>query len=163
MDQFGEKRTEQNANVAPLLERAFIFLEDGDWSSADKYCERVLDIDPKCADAYLVKLMAEMQASKREKLKECAEPFDGSGNYQKVLRFADECIKAELTGYIEHIKTRNENARLESIYTRGRNTMFAATAEKAFKEAERIFKTIPEYKDATQLAEECHKLAEDAK
>ena len=28
-----------NNNTAPLLERAFMFLEDGDWDSANEYCE----------------------------------------------------------------------------------------------------------------------------
>ena len=36
-----------NANTAPLLERAFLFLEDGKWQDANIYCEKVLDIDPK--------------------------------------------------------------------------------------------------------------------
>ena len=42
---------ETTANTAPLLKRAFIFLEDGDWNSADEYCEKVLDLDPECAQA----------------------------------------------------------------------------------------------------------------
>ena len=42
---------ETAANTAPLLKRAFIFLEDGDWNSADEYCEKVLDLDPECAQA----------------------------------------------------------------------------------------------------------------
>ena len=75
MDQFDEKRTEQNANVASLLERAFMFLEDGDWRSAEKYCERVLDIYPKCAGAYLGKLMVELRVNKSEKLKDCTTPL----------------------------------------------------------------------------------------
>ena len=50
-----------NVNVAPLLKRAFMFLEDGDWSSADEYCEKVLDIDPENARAYLGKLMAQFR------------------------------------------------------------------------------------------------------
>lgn len=45
------------ANVAPLLERAFMFLEDGNWQEADQYCEKVLDQDPKNAQAYLGKLI----------------------------------------------------------------------------------------------------------
>ena len=44
-------------NIEPLLKRAFMFLEDGDWESADEYCERVLDQDPENAMAYLGKLM----------------------------------------------------------------------------------------------------------
>ena len=53
-----------SANTASLLERAFMFLEDGEWESADGYCEKVLDIDPKCAEAYLGKLMAETKSKK---------------------------------------------------------------------------------------------------
>ena len=48
-------------NTAPLLKRAFMFLEDSDWNSANEYCEKVLDIDPECAEAYLGKLMAELK------------------------------------------------------------------------------------------------------
>ena len=36
-----------SVNVEPLLERAFMFLEDGDWGEANEYCEKVLDQDPK--------------------------------------------------------------------------------------------------------------------
>ena len=36
-----------NAQIEPLLKRAFMFLEDEDWNSADEYCEKVLDIDRK--------------------------------------------------------------------------------------------------------------------
>lgn len=36
-----------NTNTAPLLKRAFIFLEDGDWARADEFCEQVLNIDPE--------------------------------------------------------------------------------------------------------------------
>ena len=163
MDQFDEKITEQNANVAPLLERAFMFLEDGDWNSADKYCERVLDIDPKCADAYLGKLMAELRVNKREKLKDCMFPFDRSSNYQKAIRFANDGLKAEMTGYIAHINMRNENMQLEGIYIQAKNAVAAASTEKAFKAAAKIFETIPKYKDAATLSKECYEKAEIAR
>ena len=39
------------ANTAPLLKRAFMFLEDDNWQEADAYCEKVLDIDPENAQA----------------------------------------------------------------------------------------------------------------
>lgn len=79
-----------NENIAPLLERAFMFLEDGEFDSADEYCEKVLDQDPKCARAYLGKLMAELKVRKKEDLTNCEQPFDDSNNYNKALRFADE-------------------------------------------------------------------------
>ncbi len=42
-----------NTNITPLLKRAYIFLEDGKWQEADEYCEKVLDMDPENALAYL--------------------------------------------------------------------------------------------------------------
>ena len=56
----------ENTNVAPFLKRAFIFLEDGDWDSANEYCEKVLDIDPENASAYLGKLLSELHVRKQE-------------------------------------------------------------------------------------------------
>ena len=152
-----------NTNTAPLLKRAFMFLEDGDWDRADDFCEQVLNIDPECAQAYLGKLMAELKIKKQEGLKDCAEPFDGLNNYQKALRFADDGLKSALTGYIEHIVTRNENARLEGIYNKAHNTMFRATVESSFQEAAKLFASISQYKDAADLAEQCHEKAEIAR
>ena len=102
-----------NVNVEPLLERAFMFLEDGDWGEANEYCEKVLDQDPKNARAYLGKLMAECRACRMEDLQNCRQPFDGSGNYNKILRFAEPKLIETLKGYIAHINERNEHDRLE--------------------------------------------------
>ena len=146
--------------IAPLLKRAFMFLEDGDWSSANEYCEKVLDIDPENAQAYLGKLMAELRVKRQENLKDCAQPFDEKNNYQKALRFGDEKLKADLEGYIDHIKERNENERLEGIYTKAKGVMSGAYTENAYKEAARLFETIREYKDASELAQNCRKQAE---
>lgn len=152
-----------NANTAPLLKRAFMFLEDGDWNSANEYCEKVLDIDPENASAYLGKLLSELRVRKQESLKDQAEPFDHNNNYQKAVRFADEKLKSALTGYIEHINTRNENARLDSIYTRAKNAMSAANTESAYKEAAHLFESIDEYQDSAVLVQSCYEKAEIAR
>ena len=152
-----------NANTAPLLKRAFMFLEDGDWNSANEYCEKVLDIDPENASAYLGKLLSELRVRKQESLKDQAGPFDHNNNYQKAVRFADEKLKTALTGYIEHINTRNENARLDSIYTRAKNAMSAANTESAYKEAAHLFESIDEYQDSAVLAQSCYEKAEIAR
>lgn len=152
-----------NANTAPLLKRAFMFLEDGDWNSANEYCEKVLDIDPENASAYLGKLLSELRVRKQESLKDQAEPFDHNNNYQKAVRFADEKLKSVLTGYIEHINTRNENARLDSIYTRAKNAMSAANTESAYKEAAHLFESIDEYQDSAVLVQSCYEKAEIAR
>lgn len=149
-----------NAATAPLLERVFLFLEDGKWQDANIYCEKVLDIDPKNAEAYLGKLMAGLQVTNRKKLADCAEPFDGRDNYSKVIRFGDEKLEKEMRGYISHINERNENARLTGIYNNAVKKMKAADSESSHKSAADIFKTIPGFKDADFLAERCLKRAE---
>lgn len=149
-----------NAATAPLLERVFLFLEDGKWQDANIYCEKVLDIDPKNAEAYLGKLMAELQVRKREQLADCAEPFDDRDNYSKVLRFGDEALEKEMRGYIAHINERNENTRLTGIYNSAKNAMNAANTEEAYKKAAEIFKSISGFKDADALAEQCLDKAE---
>ena len=142
-----------NVNVDPLLERAFMFLEDGDWGEANEYCEKVLDQDPKNVRAYLGKLMAECRACRMEDLQNCRQPFDGSGNYNKILRFAEPKLIETLKGYIAHINERNENARLTEIYNRAVSAMNEANSENGYKAAAEIFKTVPGFKDADSLVE----------
>lgn len=144
-----------SSSTAPLLRRAFMFLEDGNWQEADEYCEKVLDLDPECAEAYLGKLMAEMKVRKREDLADCPLPFDDHSDYQKALRFGDNKLKEELTGYIDHINERNENERLITIYNEATDIMNRALLEADFRIASAKFKSIPGYKDADELAVIC--------
>ena len=151
------------ANTAPLLKRAFMFLEDMNWDSADEYCEKVLDIDPENAKAYLGKLMAELNVCKQEDLRDQEEAFDEYNNYLKAIRFADAALKEELKGYIDYINDRNEKARLENAYNYSKRLMTNASTEDAYKKAARSFETIPDYKDSAALAEECYLKAEEAR
>ncbi|MBQ2659139.1 MAG: PASTA domain-containing protein [Erysipelotrichaceae bacterium] len=48
---------ESNISIDALKKRGTMFLEDGDFETAAEYFERVLDLDPENADAYLAKLM----------------------------------------------------------------------------------------------------------
>lgn len=141
-------------DIAPLLKRAFMFLEDCEWVNADEYCEKVLDINPECAEAYLCKLMVELKVKKEEKLKDCPQPFDSTNNYKKALRFADSKLKEQLTTYIEFIKNRNENARIEGIYIKA---LTAKSDEKilSYHEAIQLFESVEDYKDARSLKDEC--------
>ena len=151
------------AGSAPLLKRAFMFLEDGEWSEADAYCEKVLDLEPECARAYLGKLMAELHVRTQSGLRDCAAPFDGNGNYKKALRFADDALADELRGCIRYINERNENARLEGIYSGAVKEMQRAATQQAFLAAAGKFDTIPGYQDAKALAERCRRYAEESR
>lgn len=149
-----------STGAAPLLERAFLFLEDGKWPDADTYCEKVLDIDPKNAQAYLGKLMAELQVQKRGQLSDCAQPFDKNENYLKILRFGDETLNTELRGYIDIINERNETHRKSAIYNNACGIMKSAAAQKAFLKGAELFKSISGFRDADALAAQCLEKAE---
>ena len=149
------------ANVVPLLKRAFMFLEDGEWAEADSYCEKVLDQDPENAQAYLGKLMAELNVKTQEDLKNCEQPFDMSNNYKKVVRFGDEKLSSELNGYISHINERNELTRLTDIYNSAVYAMNSAKTESAYASAAAAFKKVPGFEDADSLAEQCLEKAEE--
>ena len=152
-----------STGAAPLLERAFLFLEDGKWPDADAYCEKVLDIDPKNAQAYLGKLMAELQVSKRGQLSDCAQPFDKNENYLKILRFGDEALNTELREYIDIINQRNETRRKSAIYNNACGIMKSAAAQMAFLKGAELFKSISGFRDADALAAQCLEKAESCR
>ena len=152
-----------STGAAPLLERAFLFLEDGKWSDADTYCEKVLDIDPKNAQAYLGKLMAELQVQKRGQLSDCAQPFDKNENYLKILRFGDEALNTELREYIDIINQRNETRRKNAIYNEACSVMKSAAAQMAFLKGAELFKSISGFRDADALAAQCLEKAESCR
>ena len=87
------------AELAPLLERAFLFLEDGEWAKADDYCERVLDKAPRTAMAYLGKFMAEKHVRTREALESVPIDLEGDRHYSKAVRFAEPDLADALTRY----------------------------------------------------------------
>ncbi len=150
-------------NTSALLRRVFMFLEDGNFKSADEYCEKVLDLDPENAEAYLGKLMAELKVKIKENLKHCEKTFDININYKKILRFGNEALKTELQGYIDFINTRNENARLEAAFSKAIAAMSSAKSESEFKEAAKLFDLVKAYKDSADKAKKCLEKAEEAK
>lgn len=106
-------------NVGSLLKRAHLFLEDGDFKSADDYFNRVLDIDPECSNAYLGRFMAEIKAKSIDALISTTtmEVLDQSGNFQKALRFANVEEKSNLTSIKSKIRERveSEEARMKAL------------------------------------------------
>ena len=147
--------------AAPLLRRAFLFLEDGDWASADEYCERVLDLEPENAEAYLGKLMAELRCSRREALRACQAPFDGSDNYQKALRFGGAALKEELSDAAKTVREREAQRRLQARYEAAARRLQEPRTPEAYREAAAAFAHISGYRDAAARAQECLRRAEE--
>lgn len=154
------KKPQYTANAAPLLERAFLFLEDCDWESADEYCEKVLDLEPKNAQAYVGKLMAELECSCFEALSEQDEPFDDLNNFKKAVRFGDEALIARLQDVIDTINSRNDFNRCQMIYESALSYMNEAVREDDYRIAAEKFESIPDFEDSAQLAVQCREKAE---
>ena len=150
-------------NVDSLLQRAFIFLEDGDWQSADEYCERVLDQAPTTALAYLGKLMVELRVSHREALGEQETPFADKNNYQRAIRYGDEALRDELESYNEAIRARLEEKRLTGIYNEIQNAAQRARTEQEWLALAERFDSLASFRDARHQAETCRQKAETAR
>lgn len=142
-----------NGSVKPLIERVFLFLEDEKWQDANIYCEKVLDKDPRNAEAYLGKLMAELHVKNRKQLANEKEPFDNSDNYAKVLRFGDEKLKAQLQKDIELINERT----LDAILERAKSKL----SSKLYEEALDLLNEISGYKNADELIDLCNEKKEE--
>ena len=145
-----------NAAVEPLLKRAFMFLEDGNWQEADTYCEKVLDQDPENARAYLGKLMAELRIPTQDELKDNPNPLAELDNYKKALRFADDSLRTVLTEANEQICRRNTKA----VYDRAVEIAKNATSMAEFQNAANMFASIEQFEDAAEKREECQQSAE---
>jgi len=100
---------ETNApGVTSLLKRAALFLEDGDTASAREYYDRVLDIDPECAEAYMGKVCAETGCRKESNLGALNYCVDMRGDWQKAVRFASAAQKQKYEGYMASVRARVE-------------------------------------------------------
>ena len=98
-------------------------------------------------EAYLGKLMAELRVKTRETLKNQTNPFDSNGNYQKILRFGGEELKAALSDTLAHINTRNENERKDRILSDAKAKMAGGTIS-GYEKAAELLGSIPGWKDA---------------
>ena len=116
------ERAEVPAEVEALMRRVFMFLEDGEWERADEYCERVLDIAPEHAAAYVAKLCAELRIESAEELANHTEPLDDMLNYRRAIRFGNPADIARLNGYNQAIHTRREQ-RIQELKEKHENAL----------------------------------------
>ena len=133
--------------IEPLLKRAFMFLEDGEFKDADEYAEKVLDTNPECAEGYLVKVLAENSLRKRRDLSDCENQYTCNKDYQKAVRFADETLKAELDEYLSTWKEYKYNIACENMVT--------ATTIDEFNSVISTFEMLEGYKDSQERLETC--------
>lgn len=141
--------------TTPLLERAYMFIEDGEWDNANDYFERVLDIEPKKSQAYLGKLLIEYKCHSLQELIGSDNNYDESNNYSKIIRFGDDDLKKELENGLVEAKKRYELKVNTQKYEYAKSLMQKARTIKDYKTAADSFRLLGDFKDSKQLAEEC--------
>ncbi len=145
-----------------LVERAFLFLEDGEFSRADELCEQALNQDPKNAKAYVGKLMVEKKLRTQEALSEGTEALTENNYFQKAIRFAEDSLKNELNRCNQMIMDR-------SVYERAVVSIPASITNdgllddklygdivQRLKDAVVSLQRIPHWEDSVQKLEECN-------
>ena len=97
-----------NYNLEVLLKRVYIFLASQEWKKADEYCEKILDIDPENAEAYLGKLLAELKLNNKELLTTYNQNIENKSNYILALNFSNSSLKRFLIDTAKNIKKQIE-------------------------------------------------------
>ena len=95
----GNVKVDGISTVDKLLERACILVEDEDYIQAEKSFDKVLEIEPKCADAYWGKVLCEFEISDIEIAKKSGIDITKSTNYKRALSFASEDKKEKYLNY----------------------------------------------------------------
>ncbi len=147
---FDVTASSENSKINSLLKRVYIFLEDEDWDSANRYCEKILDIDPENGEAYFCKLMAKCRITEREKLKTLDSSFENDNDYKKAVRFGDDNLKYELNSYIEYIGKKQ-------LYNKSVIIMNKSHNVEQLLEAKANFESI-DFRDSADKAKKCDEI-----
>ena len=103
------------ASAESLMKRGHLALEDKNWKQADDCFDKVLDITPEYAPAYIGKLCAELEVCNEELIVEDShKSLSGLGHFQKAVRFSNAETQTRLKSYDEKVRNRLEECeRLE--------------------------------------------------
>lgn len=147
-------------SVVPLLERVEIFLSDRDWEKADEYCEKILDIDPKNAQAYLRKMLVEFKTINLEALTEVREKIVlESANYNKVVKFADDGLKQRVEAIAEIQKKKvyeeRELKKNTEVYEKAEALFEKARTEKDYTAIISLYEQIKGFRDSDEKLLTC--------
>lgn len=131
----------------PLIRRAELFLEDGDFKRAEDICAQLLSKSPNNAGAYVIRLLAEYKLANESALDDMTENFAVSENYRLAMRYGGEPLRARLKEHSNRSLYRKFTARLNNAADNERECLAAAAD----------LRTLGDYADAAELAESAEK------
>ena len=134
------------ANKENLIKRAYMFLEDGEFETADTYFDKILDIDIEESRAYIGKLLAECKLKSEDEIPDLPQTITEDKNYIKALRFATPERKARYEALNGAIVDRIEGEKKRISEERQR-----LAAERAEKEAAESARRARQQKEERKL------------
>lgn len=100
----GSVKVEGIVTADSLLERAFIFISDGNFQKAAAYIDNVLDINPKYAKAYFGKFLCQAGAKNTDELiSKVVNPLKYK-SYSRAVRYASGDQKQEYIAIADSLK-----------------------------------------------------------
>ena len=162
----------QSGSYESLLERGFICLEDGLFPQADSLFEQVLNINPKCAKAYIGKLLAERNLCLEDDLLRVENSVENSPLFKRALLYADNEYKQKLLNMKDDICERLEEERKQGIYESAigywQQAMPYADSDQdtyieLLQKAIHYFDGVKGYKDSDERIEQLTSLIQEAK
>ncbi|NBG86894.1 hypothetical protein [Isachenkonia alkalipeptolytica] len=150
--------------VKNLMTRAYLELEDREYSKAEELTEKALELEPKLAEAYILKLLVGLQVSDARAMVASADrPLTEYKDYNRALRFARGEDREKILGYNREVLEGFEAEKNEKIYQRAKAAMNRALTVEDYEAAAVKFESIPDYKDALECSEEARRLGEAQK
>ncbi len=141
-----------SASVESLMMRAEDFLADRNWDDAGNYSEKVLDINPRYAKAYLTNLMSQLRISKINHIDEYYLDIRNNPNYRKFMDYADDKLKRELAPHFE----KAEISRKVHVYAKAEDLAKSNDMRKV-TDALELFSTIADWNDSKEQILNCRR------
>ena len=135
-------QTTGGPNVAALLDRANMALEDGEWDKAKEFFDQVLNMDARCAEAYLGLAMASGKCRSQNQLAtvyiQLFSEWDNDRNIARARQFGDENMKKWLAELDEKLRVARGKKAEEDRIARERKAEQERIVREKKAEEERI-------------------------
>ncbi len=148
-------RKDKKMTVSNSMERGMSLLSEGKFDEAKELFTNIIQNDPSLSDAYIGRLLAELEFSSEDMLRNSSADISENDDFIKAVTFADESRKKELEEIAKAIAEKRklfsvyDSDFLEKIYQRAVNC--DETSESYAKNAT-VLRSIGGYRDATLLA-----------
>lgn len=143
-----QKQIDISMGAKALLENGFFYLEKKQWKRSQEYFEKVIEISPRNAQAYVGLLLVFNKLSSLDLLPNCDKPFDNNNNYKSALRYGDEELVLQLKRYLAIY-----NDKSEKEYQDACERLAKAQSRKDYEYCYKTFCKLGKHKNSKAMAE----------